>query len=322
MHHGLSRTTVSELREEFAHLFFAHTDLSNPRFLKNINQTLEYLFSQGDYRGNSATFNLPVATNGKITLPYYLETIKGARINGGLVRPVMSQGIEFLHNGPGDLENAGLGLIVSDGEGPTQTEFPAGETGTVTFTSTQEESDSTKSIRVYGLDEDGEEVRTATGSPGIPIAIGVESEIEFSAITGIVKPITNGRITLMLNLGDPLVLSKYEPSLKNPIYHRYKVDPVDEDHETSYEFVMAWCSRRFIPVTKEEDFVCPGTIRGWKLALSAQAMEDDADKNLERYLAMALETFNLDVEKFRRAEIQPPNIHLHGPFVGGVYTVK
>lgn len=307
---GLSRTTVAHLRSRFAHLRYS-ANTSDPHFLEDINEVLEFLYSEGDWRGGNGVWSLGVSDSGRITLPYWLESIKAARLNY-TPRPIASQSLEFLHHGPGDLEDKGLGILVSDGEFPIETEFPAATSDTIGVASSQA-ADATdlRKVRIYGLDQNGKEVRTATGSPGVEVTVGASSTTQFSAVTAVVKPITKGRITLTLETATPLVLSIYEPSVEIPIYHRYRVNPVSVDAENTTE-IHAWCSRRFLPVTKEEDFVCPGAIRAWKLALMAQQQEENQDKSTSGYWASAIAAFNSDVAKFHHAERQSPAIFIHG----------
>lgn len=322
MQQGLSRTTVAKLRDQYYNLAgLAHTDKSNPRFLTVVNEILEYLYSLGDWRGNSGVWSFTPSSSGRITLPYYLQAMKAARLDDH-PRPILAQNIEFLHNGPGDLEDRGLGVVVSDGEHPISAEFPEDTSDTISVSSTNSDDETDKFVRIYGLDENGNEVRGATGSPGEKVAVGATSTSQFSAVTHVVKDLTRGRVSLTLDTATPLVLAVYEPTIEIPAYHRYKVDPVSSSANSQVETVTAWCSRRFIPVAKEEDFVVPGAMRAWKLAFQAWSMENEADKNADAYWVKALQAFNADVENFKRSENQPMNLHLHGYFVEGLYAPK
>lgn len=318
MHHGLSQVRVAELRARYAQIGFAG-DETDPAFLTDLNEILEHLYSLNDWKGGSGVFSLALSSTGRVTLPYFLEGIKACRLDK-TPRPVLSVGYEFLRHGPGDLEDQGLGMVVPEGEFPVRAEFPS-TPATITLTSSQD--DSTKICRLYGLDDEGNEVRDSEGLPGIDLTIGAgASSVTFASLTGVVKPITRGRVTVTLNTATPLVLSVYEPSVTIPLYRRYKVDPVSTESNLAGETLEAWCSRRVVPVVNEEDWVVPGNSRGWKLALIAQAMENNSDRNAATFWQNAVDAFNQEIEKHTSGENQIPNIQIFGLEVGNIEPVR
>lgn len=323
MHHGLSRITVAELRENYASIGFP-TDKTSPLFLNDVNEILESLFNHGAWKGLRGVFGpFTVSSSGRITLPYYLDSIRAVRLGTSATQTfpqaIMSQDIEFIRHGPGDMEDQNLKLVVPDGEHPISAEFPASTSDTLSLTSTQTDTD--KSVRIYGLDENGDEVRDSLGTPGELVAIGGTSTNSFSSVTGVVKPVTRGRVTLTLDTATPVTLATYEPSVKYPAFRRYKVDPVSSSSNGQITHVIAYCNRRFIPVSKEEDWVAPGSLKGWKFALMAQALENEVDKQRGAYWASALAEFNQEIMKYEEGENQAPAVEIWGFDVQGIRPV-
>lgn len=107
--------TVAQAREILHHIVDVN-DPYNPKFLSFLNQVSDRLHKSGQWRGLRVQRELTIAS-GYITLEREWESILGV-LHQDLPRPILSQMLEFVVNGPGYVSaEFGIGgWLVDQGE--------------------------------------------------------------------------------------------------------------------------------------------------------------------------------------------------------------
>lgn len=274
-----SPLTLGATRAALANIIFGDRD--EPTFLKVVNEAVSRLYDMGKWEGlvSVIEFENP---NGFITLPRRYSTILAVQL-GGAPRTPYSRYYEYTPGGPGQLdETAGLVIITDQGFFPTQNVFT--EPSTLTLSAP---SDTSTTVRVFGIDDTGKEVFDNLGAPGEELAHGVESTATFSEISAVIKEETAGFVTLSAGSD---VLSVYEPNETTPSYHRYKVGAGDD---RTYRCL---CKRRFVPLYNDSDIIYPGNLGALKMAVQAVSAENASlIEKAKEYWATCFQL--LDLEK-------------------------
>lgn len=251
-----SPLTLGAVRTALADVIFGDQDEAT--FLKVCNDALARIYDAGKWDLTGVVeFENP---EGFITLPRRYSTILGVQL-GNAPRSVYSRYFEYSTAGPGNLdEGEGLNLIVDQGMVPITAVLDTPSTLTMTAP-----SDTGTTMRVYGLDDDGAELFSSDGSPGIVLEHNVETAETVSEITAVVKEETDGFVTLAAGA---TTLATYEPTETNPSYHRYKVGT-----GTDRTF-RCLCKRRFVPLINDTDLVHPGNLGALKMGILAASAEN------------------------------------------------
>lgn len=284
-----SPLTLGAVRTALSDTIFGDDD--DATFLKVCNDAVARIYDAGKWEGllGVVEFENPA---GFITLPRGFSTIVGVQL-GGYPRTIYSRYHEYSVGGPGELdEGGGLNMIADEGQVPTFSVF----TGPSVLTMTAP-ADTSTTIRVFGLDENGEEIFDSLGAPGVDLAHNVASTETFSEITAVIKSETTGFVTLSDSSG---TLSVYGPNETNPSYHRYKVGT---GTDRTYRCL---CKRRFVPLINDSDLIYPGNLGALKMALLAVTAENASltEKSRE-YWAMCFQLYDLEKGSVRgNAEIR------------------
>lgn len=240
---------------------------------------------------------------GLVALPYTLDRMMQCTVDG-VPDTIVSPWFEFVQYGPGlqdDYDAYGVVRrnwtmdIFDRGEMPVITPIPdfnssmEGPWVLRVYASVDEESGAEMNIR--GLDTDGLIIRSQPDGTsgdwitGINVAIDndvpyTETTQEFSSVTAIQKPETNGYVKLTAwNGTDEVELSNYAYNETEPSYRHYYIPRI---HNRGYSgirdrILLARCHKRFVPVSEDNDPLIISNINALKCMFIAQWKRDAGD---------------------------------------------
>lgn len=247
---------------------------AGPDFAGRLNQVIDRLSNMGMWKGLLKASLYGFGTNGRgfITLERGDESIVGVDV-GNAPRMVRSQFYEYSPSGFGFLpENRhGCGGLIDMGDGyVTQADISAAATLRLKL---EDPADAGKTVRLFGKDQDGEEIFSATGHKGITLTTASPSSTTtqvFTEITGIQFEFMNGYSTLWQVIdGVETQIGVYAPGETRPCYRRYKTGIIGDQ-----TCIRVFCRRRFVPLVAPTDWVIPGNIGALKMGLQALTHED------------------------------------------------
>ncbi|HET9396035.1 MAG TPA: hypothetical protein VFO36_08260 [Nitrospiraceae bacterium] len=228
-------------------------------------------------------------------MPRQIETVEAFAVCGWPGR-VRDQWYEFTGHGFGLLgADCGCGnTLIERDPGPTF-DWVRGTTKKLRLYSDETEADDAW-VLVQGYDENSNWIRTdqggvlVDGEYMLPTIAGATSTSIFTAVTGIIKPITVG--TLRLFEYDPATavqkaLGVYEPDETRPHYRRYLVPGLGnvgssgEDCTTTSVTVVA--KLRHIPVRLDNDWLILGNVAA--LRFMVQAIDKERKNLIEEAAA-------------------------------------
>lgn len=320
---GLSRTTLARARAAIAKQFFP-SDPASDDFREMVNIVMERFYEQGGWRGAISTYALTVSSGGRVTLPYFLDSILMFRLDTdttdsnpgepGVLTGGMSY--EFLYHGPGKLDETKTSekILVDEGEVATAAEFPS--TASTLTVEISDSDDAGKAIRILGVDSSSNEVHDSDGAPGERVVLvdsSTTTSASFSDIYAIHKPTTQGRVTIKHGSD---TLSTLQPSDTHPLYRRYKVA-----HRSAQQ-ITALCRRRYVPVVDEEDAIIPGSLIALENGLRALNYDrnGDPEKGMA-YWQSAMKSLTGDNSQYRGGEVVMPQMNPYGIGVGKIQSI-
>lgn len=276
--------------------------VTDARVVRYINKAVEELANTGDYPGvvDRWAFRFNQIT-GMVALPYYFDRLMQVTTDG-VPRMITSPWMEFIAYGPGiqdDFDARGnrrrcwTTSVIDRGDSPVQRDIPdpfelTGPWTIRVYTAVDEQGASVfpPNINIQGLDQDGLVVRSLSNGTGDTEYLnGVNypmdasspfttSSQQFSKITGVSKPQTNGYIKITAwNGTDEVELSNYAFNERTPSYRRYFIPSIVkrcdscDDHD---RILIARCRRRFVPVTQDEDILMIGNLNALEEMIIAQ----------------------------------------------------
>lgn len=288
-----------------------------------INEACERFFVSGRWKGMLVEVDLD-ASQGYVTLPRRCEAILGITVDKAPRTP-FSRWYSFVPGGPGQVSNSahvGPDLILDAGDNHPVFRDPPYESFRlrVKVPSTSDR-DTGNYVVLKGNDADGNPVYSADGSEGLLLNLTTESNTStqyFSSLTGILKPLTNGYLTLWAvnSQNQETQIGEYEPGETNIGYRRYRI--VRADNAAS-PVVRALCKRRFTPVLSENDDIIPDNMGALKLGLISLKYEDTND--LERateYFQRALSLLNAELKEARGSQFNTLRFSPHGFGLGRI----
>ena len=288
-----------------------------------INEACERFFVSGRWKGMLVEVDLD-ASQGYVTLPRRCEAILGITVDKAPRTP-FSRWYSFVPGGPGQVSNAshgGTDLILDAGDNHPVFRDPPYESFRlrVKVPSTSDR-DTGNYVVLKGNDADGNPVYSADGSEGLLLNLTAESNTStqyFSSLTGVLKPLTNGYLTLWAvnSANEETQIGEYEPGETNIGYRRYRIVRAEN---AATPVVRALCKRRFIPVLSENDDIIPDNMGALKLGLISLKYEDTND--LERateYFTRALSLLNAELREQRGSQFNPIRLSPHGFGLGRI----
>lgn len=280
--------------------------VTDARFIERLNLCQQELMDTGDYPGivDRWLFRVDQAS-GHVALPYMLNRMMQVTVDD-CPKTIASPWYEFYGYGPGigdDYDARGNvtrcwnDMVRDRGEMPVvtpipdATNVPTGPWVLRVYATVIEETGAV--LNIQGLDTDGLIVRTLATDwyNGLNVAIdfGVpytETTQEFSKITGIVKPETNGYVRLTAwNGTDEVELANYAFNETAPSYRHYYIPAVHNRGRDGIreKVILARCRKRFVPVAEDNDLLIISNINALKSMVIAQ-WKRDAGKQ-DEYLA-------------------------------------
>ena len=290
---GLTSTTLKTARARLAKAFFPGNE-TTPEFAEKINFVIERFHAEDGWIGSHATFRVDVTTDKIFFLPFYLDSVIHARFDK---RPgqVQSGRYEFIHDGLGEITatDSVAGTLIDLGNSGIPAEFPT-SASTLGFQCAA--ADYGKKVRVLGYDANGTRILDATGEPGeeVTLASGtVLTSNVFSAVQGIQKDITAGRVTMRHTVAAE-TLATLEPWMEAPSFRGYRCVDLTVDA------VLVYCKRRPVPVNYESDYIFPGNLNALRLGLHAHTFEEAGQlKEADGYYVRAVAELNTEATRYR-----------------------
>jgi hypothetical protein len=288
-----------------------------------INEVCERFFVSGRWKGMIVEVDLD-ASQGYVTLPRRCEAVLGITV-AKAPRTPFGRWYCFVPGGPGQLDGStynGTDLVLDAGDSHPVFRDPPYESFRlrVKVPSTSDR-DTGNYMVLKGNDADGNSVFGADGSEGLQLNLTAAENTTtqyFSALTGVLKPLTNGYVTLWaVNAsGAETQIGEYEPGETNVGYRRYMVQRASGSEIPT---VRALCKRRFVPVQSEHDDIIPDNMGALKLGLISLKYEDTND--LERsteYFNKALSLLNAELREQRGSQFNTVRFSPHGFGLGRI----
>jgi hypothetical protein len=288
-----------------------------------INEACERFFVSGRWKGMIVEVDLD-ASQGYITLPRRCEAILGVTMDKAPRTP-FSRWYSFVPGGPGQVTSSGHcgpDLILDAGDHhPVFRDPPYDVFRLRVKVPSVLDRNAGDYVVLKGADADGNSVFAADGSEGLLLNLTTDSNTStqyFSSVTGVLKPLTNGYLSLWaVNAnGEETQIGEYEPGETNIGYRRYTIVRANSAQSP---VVRALCKRRFVPVTSENDDIIPDNMGALKLGLISLKYEDTND--LERateYFQTALSLLNAELKELRGSQFNTMRFSPHGFGLGRV----
>lgn len=266
------------------------------------------------------------ATQGYVTLPRRCEAILGITVQK-IPRTPFGRWYSFVPGGPGEITSAEYGgpdLVLDKGDDyPIYRDSPYTSFRIRAKVPNAADRDIGNYLLLKGTDTDGNPVHGADGSEGISLNLTASENTTtqyFSKLTSVLKPLTNGYVTLWAvdASGNETQIGDYEPGETNIKYRRYVVERADDSEVAS---VRALCKRRYVPVLSESDDIIPENMGALKLGLISLKYEDTND--LERateYFTKALSLLNAELKEQRGSQFNTVRFSPHGFGLGRIHT--
>lgn len=315
----MGRLTLAAAKTKFAD--YAPTEKLVSRINEAVSQLLEA--ANGPLTKQRVAFSV---YNGLLTLPRQYSAVVGVAMDDVPVQ-IKGRWYSYLPGSPG-VQDRAYGEVLDLGDGYcTIREFP--EEGSAITVKADVSEDADAVITLLGTDSSLEEVRTLQGDDyayGEQVLIKnssyASSSTVFTSLTGVIKPVTNGRVRLYITVdGEEELLAVYEANETHPSWRRYRV-PLKEDAQGNREEVEveALCVVRAEEVTEDNQFLAVDNvpaIRDMMRSLDFMAASDW--ERSEQYRASALRAMNSAFSKANPANQMPAPIQIFGRPVRSFY---
>jgi hypothetical protein len=192
----------------------------------------------------------------------------------------------------------------------------------VTLKATCDEFDADQAtMRVQGIDDQGQEIFDSNGQRGIELTFnGPTSTVQFTEVTGVIKPPTNSFAKLVSIDSDGLsmVVGLYEPGELRPCYRRYYVPEAAGARGLKSVTVTALCQRRHVEVTQPNDLLFTANIGALQNSVLGLHYEEHGDSTrAEFHFNKAIGLLNDELKRFRPpSELGSVRINAFGGFGG------
>lgn len=301
----ISRITVADAREAL-YPYVCGDDRNSSRFLEYLNQARERILNSGKWKGTVLNV-LFEQLDGYISLPREGEALLGLHVNN-FVFPVNSKWYEFNVNGPGKVPDSiqSMNMAIDLGENYCTIE-DLDEAVEIVLEAVNAE-DAGQVIRLFGKDENGEEIFDADGVRGEEIELStspVTSTKTYSTLTQVNKGLTFGYVKLYADESPDRLLANYAPSELNPLYRRYMIKTKDDASITGK------MKLRYFPLCAESEPVVPANLGALKMALLALTYEDSNDlASAQQYWTNCYALLDDQMREHRGSVRATPNVSL------------
>ena len=280
-------------------------------FLPQLNLARERIINSGKWSGLIQKVAFNAKDRNYITLPREAEAILGILVNRNNYA-IQSPFFEYLVSGPegypNDADIPDTGYLADLGFNFC-TLIDITTAGTIRLKTTSNE-DVGKTVTIYGLDSDGNQLYNSDGNLGETLTLAatnssVTSSLTYAQLTSVAKQATVGNVEIYVVNGlTETLLSEYQPGEVNPTYRRYRLREQDEDTT-----VVGLVKTRYYPLTQETDPVLPPNLGAFKFALTALALEDANDlAGAANHWATCFGLLNNQLKQARGANRYPINL--------------
>jgi hypothetical protein len=282
--------------------------LTDARFVARINLAQEEIINEGDWPGVVDRWHMLFdEITGELVLPYYLDRLMQVTVDRCPTQ-IMSPWAEFVNYGAGPQDDtmfAGsgnqfiprnwIGDCLDRGEVPSRRPIPP-DTDATTYSpwvlrlyTTVSEGTPPPVVNLQGYDDDGLLIRTQSdgewiNGENLTLVDGTgyaQSTSQFSKLTHVVKPQTNGYVRLAAYSASQnleITLSDYAPVETTPSYRNYFIQQLWRPTQgVCNRVVLARARRRFVPVAQDEDVLIIGNTNALKCMMIAQWKRDAGD---------------------------------------------
>lgn len=312
------------------------------KIVARINEATRRLLERPNTPVNVVRWMRYCTKNNTITLPREAEKILYSDLNG-IPKPIFDVPYEFLTDGPGAMDpwdcrqylmDMGDGFptffdipsLVTPDEGVDECDDFTHDPMKIIAVSTSA-SDRNREIRLLGKDDMSADILT-TGVPGEVLRIGVwengvegtlntndlppRTTQEFMDITGVIKPVTVGYVSLYTYDEDThrmYFLAKYHPDETRPGYRRYKVLNPNFEEGTCIKVLVRL---RYVPAKHDNDVLIIQNLGALKLMLMAISRENE--REFEEAQAYEAKAYTIIRDQYSNSKTIYPSIQVTGPW--------
>jgi len=295
----MPRLTFAQAKIKLAK-FISSQGPDDPEVADALNFVLERIMKSGQWKGNKFTAIFTPYDN-QITAPAEVEAINALMaINPDGMRDVcyiQTDWYAFSENGRGVFPDDffGTALAIRQGDGFCTYRDPSQPTTLVAYGALA--LDLTKTIRIFALDANGNQIWT-DGKEGFDLQIcNSDSVVASQTVTSIyrvIKPITSGAVFLF-DVAENCVIASYQAQEIVPNYQRYNL----VGHQPETRQYLAACTRAFIPLQNDNDVLTISNLNALRYGLQAYRYEDLADQTkAEASWANVFKCLNEEMEIF------------------------
>jgi hypothetical protein len=340
------RRTLGQARAKLARI--AGTSgfkVNDPRIVDRLNEATEELMNEGEWPGVVDRY-LFSSNTGDIILPSFLDRIMGVALNN-IPYSMRSPWYEFVEYGPGPQGGCNwIDTVIDRDETPLQFAFPGtgGPYSLYTKCELDESVDGvTPTMLVQGfLYNSRREVRTFYGTSYISgeqldLSTQFYGTAQFSEITGVVKPETNGYVELWATNGLPsqdVLLASYAPQETTPSYHAYfipalkgewigrSVCPPCYQNFTNMQILVRG-RRRFVPVENDNDILIISNLPAlMSMIMAIQKREISDIEGYGQYKGAAVDILRKEAFSYRGKARNPAITFDPGASMGDMIYVR
>jgi len=332
----MNRFTYGDLQPEIARIAGASgMPVSDARVMAYTNLATQELMNEWDWPQLIVRMKFKVTTN-RINVPSEFDRIISLMVNG-VPLPMQSPWFEFVGYGPGfpkvygataeyldQTELQQLEGVLDKEQVATFEDIPSD--GTVYYpTVTCAASELVNGVRPYiiiqGYDQNGQWIRTldAAGSgayiDGVQLALNgdatpfsTSSTQAFSQVTAILKPVTNGAVSLYVTnaVNNVVFLGQYAPYDTRPFYRRYSIPNLT--YGTTY-CILARLRKRYTPIYSTGDFLLIPNLAALSTMVQAVFFREAQNFQLyEQYKASAVDILKKEMTAYIGKQAQKPLI--------------
>jgi len=260
---------------------------SDERLLDIVNEAQEALLYKGRWKNTIKTFNFCVNTNACVVWPREIESIEAIAVCNSVI-PIRSEWYEFAGNGFGviDSEDNCLNQLIDRGEVPAFDEVTGTNKKLAVYTDRTEGAGKYITLQFY--DTNGQWVRSTFNGEvidgeriPIPSAAGqysyTNNVCKPGGLKAVFKDTTLGVVRLYsyeTTTGALKPLAYYQPDEVLPAY-RSSLIPALNSSSCTQQQVTVKAKSRFIPVSRDDDWLMLDNLRALRLGVKAIKKEQD-----------------------------------------------
>jgi len=304
----MARITLAEARPQLCRAVDNGVPVTDPRVPDRINQATERLMAGGVFVGMVQEYN--VCTQAKcFTLPREIDAVMEVFILDQSLD--VTSGWYSIENPSTYIDPEFLNDVVLIDRGEYPTLFDICTPGQLIIYSQFTETTGSQ-IRIFGLDENGNEIYTVQAqgyAPGELVDLTIAGAVTastFSRITNIEKPQTVGPVRVYevdpLNTGNHIMLAILDPTERVPSYRRYYCDDIPAvDPAEPPVRIRVTGIRRFLPIQNDTDFLILSNLGALRLEMMALDREDGNDfQSSAEFHKRALDLLQAEAKQYQQ----------------------